>query len=206
MVMIVVNQLDQNSDSWHRWRGAGIGSSDAAKICNLSPYGKARDVYLDKILQKRGRPAKRLFTNSAMRRGTNLEPKIRKYIEGVAKCKLPPVCGYREDYSWCRASFDGYDASKKLIIEIKAPKREDHQNALDGKLPNHYWPQVHHQLLVSEADECWYCSYSDYFEAAQQLAIVKISRKREAEGIAGLLSIEQEFWHAIETETWPIVQ
>jgi putative phage-type endonuclease len=200
---VEIINLDQRSDGWHKWRAAGIGSSDAAKIVNLSPYGKAKDVWLDKCLIRKGKPPIKKMDNSAMARGRRLEPKIVQYVEQLAGCSLPAVCGIREDRPHMRASLDGYNVARKLVIEAKAVKREYHELALAGGIPAVYWPQVHHQLLVSAAPELWYCSFSDYFPDGQQLAVVKVWAEKEAANLKLLLDIEDEFWQWVESGDWP---
>ena len=63
--------------AWLEERRTGLGGSDIAKICNLSKWGSAIDVYLD----KKGK-APEIPTTLRMEIGTDLEPTVtRKFIE-----------------------------------------------------------------------------------------------------------------------------
>ena len=66
-------ELQQNSSEWHAWRHKGIGASDASVA--ISKRGMSRARLLE---EKRGsEPPEDSFTNEAMDRGTELEPKAR---------------------------------------------------------------------------------------------------------------------------------
>ena len=65
-----------------------------------------------------------------------------------------------------------------------------------GVVPNHYVPQVQHQLLVTGCPRLWYVSYSvaKRFGGPEvpSLAIVEVEPDAEVQG--ALLEAEEKFW------------
>ncbi len=195
--------LDQRSADWHTWRAAGLGSSDAAKIAGLSPYGNAKKVWEAKIAILEGRIPEHTPDNSAMARGRRLEPLIIGMYNDKYKARMVPVCVIHDTLDWCRASLDGYDARLDRVIEIKAPGHDDHEGALDGLVPTKYLPQLYHQMLVTGCKEIDYVSYSDYFPLANMFAVVRLERGKELENIQAIEEMETEFWRWVLARHWP---
>jgi hypothetical protein len=104
-----------------------------------------------------------------------------------------PLCVLHDEYDWCRSSLDGWVEELGLGLEIKAPNRDDHRCALDGKVPEKYYPQVLHQLLVTGAVAWHYVSQGDErsFPMAKRLAIVSVTPRREE--LQALLDLEIAF-------------
>ena len=70
--MTLPNKIaDAKTPEWHALRKTGIGASEAAAACGLSPYRTQLDVYLDKTGQ-----LEPVEETDAMRLGTLLEPVI----------------------------------------------------------------------------------------------------------------------------------
>jgi predicted phage-related endonuclease len=69
----------------------------------------------------------------------------------------------------------------KRILEIKCIKAEYHAQALGGKVPDLYWPQVQHQLLVTGLRKLDYWSYSEStkFPLPERVALVEVIPDRE---------------------------
>lgn len=180
-------RLDQGSGDWLRWRESGLGSSDAPVILGVSPWSTTKELFERKL--KIRSPQR---TNSAMQRGKDLEPEIRKIYELLFGYDVEPVCGVHDTIPWLKVSLDGWNESRKIAVEIKAPNKDDHMCALSGKVPEKYIPQCDHQLLVSGAVMLHYISYNPRFPKHQELAVVKHSPIPEA--LKALLEAEKEFW------------
>lgn len=184
-------KLDQGSQDWLRWRETGLGSSDAPIILGVSPWATPKELFERKL--KIRIPQR---TNSAMQRGKDLEPEIRKIYEDLFGYKVEPICGIHDTIPWLKVSLDGWNEERKIAIEIKAPNKDDHLCSLGGKVPEKYLPQCDHQLLVSNGNCLHYISYNPRFPKHEELAIVKHLPNSKA--LEALLEAEKEFWSWIE--------
>lgn len=171
-----VVDLEQGSAAWLGWRAGGIGASDAAVVLGLSPFKTA-----ERLFQELTGQVEPELGNYAMRRGQRLEPVAREEYERRHGIPMPPCCGEHEAMPWVRASFDGLSVMGDLVLEIKWPNWQAHEEALGGRVPEYYWPQVQHQLLVSGAERLHYLSGSQHskFERADRMAIVEVYPDRE---------------------------
>ena len=189
-----VVQLDQKSNDWLLWRQTGLGSSDAAAILGLSKWTTAEELWAQKVGQ-----AENKRNNSAMQRGVRLEPKAREIYEKIMGWKVEPICCVHDQYGWLKASLDGWNSELRLVVEIKAPNKDDHREALNGKVPLHYQPQVDHLLLVSDGLQAHYVSYNPNFKDAEHLAIVPWLPKKDR--LERLFRAESTFWDHVRTRT-----
>lgn len=186
--------LRQGSPEWLAWRSQGVGSSDAAAIVGASPWTTREALLLAKQEALRGAPAQDR-DNWAMARGRRLEPHARASYEGVMGWASPAACAEHAALPWLRASCDGWEPGRRLPLEIKCPGRADHEEALAGRVPAKYLPQVTHLMLVTGATSLHYWSYSDRFPPGLQAALVEVPR-REEECMA-LLDVEAAFWEEV---------
>ena len=187
--------MEQRSPEWLAWRNGGIGSSDAASIVGVSPYKSRASLLREKRKAVRGEaPPQR--DSWAMARGRANEPAVARWCESWFGVSLSQPCGEHDTHPFIRASYDGYEGDPKAgtvtVWEIKCPKREDHLDALAGRVPKHYMPQCSHLLLVSGASLLRYVSFSDFFPRHQHYAVVPM-RPADAE-LGVLLAAELEFW------------
>jgi len=143
------------TNQWHAWRAEGIGASDAPIIMSVSPWNTPYGLW-----EQKTKRVTKDFSNWATDRGNRLEPKARALYEFQTGLSLPATLVVNEQFPFVRASLDGYDAEKGIILELKCPGKEDHDKAVVGKVPEKYWPQVQHQLLACpQAKEVHYVSY-----------------------------------------------
>lgn len=187
-----MEQLEQGSDDWKSWRREGLGSSDAPIIMGESPWMTPFQLWEIKT----GRRVLEDKTNWAQERGNNLEPVARAQYEMLKDLEMPATLVQHKTYPFLRASLDGYNEKEKIILEIKCPGKEDHAEALRGKVPVKYIPQINHQLLVTGADAAHYFS----FDGIRGVLVVV---EPDIEAIKNLLSLELEFWKLIEFDTPP---
>lgn len=191
--------LEQRTPAWLAWRTQGIGSSDAAAILGLSPWKARADLLLEKVEALKGNDIEDR-PNGAMLRGRNLEPFIAEWYEKTFSRKAPAMCAERDGHPFIRASFDGLDLGGRVAVEIKAPRREDHEEALAGRVPEKYLPQCHHQLLVGGLglEALHYVSYGHpkSFAPRKQYAVVVV--RPDPEVLDSLLEFEVEFWDEVE--------
>lgn len=145
--------MEQNSNSWLEWRRQGLGASDAPIVMGISPWTTPFQLWEQKMGFKQSQE------NFATRRGHDLEPKARAMFELESDASFEPKLAVHKDYTWLRASLDGYNEKYNQVLEIKCPGSEDHKRALEGKVPEKYWPQLQHQLLVTGAESVIYYSF-----------------------------------------------
>jgi len=133
-----------------------IGSSDAPVIMKTSPWTTPRQLWQQKLGFL---PQKNM--NDAMYRGKILENEAREKISEILNTKFSPARLFSEKYHFMMANLDGLSECKKMSLEIKCPNAKDHEQAANGKIPNKYYAQLQHQLIVSEHDTMYYLSYSE---------------------------------------------
>lgn len=144
----------QNSDEWLKWRMDGIGASDAPVIMSLSPWKDYDTLLYEKVTR-----AKPPAPHFGMLRGAKLEPVARDIYQRRTYLHFPPVCAEMDDYPFLRASVDGYHAESQTVLEIKCPNQMDHALARTQRVPEKYYAQLQHQLLVTGARWLHYVSY-----------------------------------------------
>lgn len=174
--------MDQRTTDWHKWRALGIGASEAAAIMGVSPYMTIVDLYEQKVGLKPG-----FKGNWATERGNLLEPKARADYELRHEIEAPPALVVHSKYDYLRASLDGYNPERGIVLEIKCPGEKDHKLALEGKVPVHYYPQVQHQLMVTAAQIGHYYSFK-----GERGVLVEV--KPDWDYMQELLRKEIEFW------------
>lgn len=168
-----------------------IGSSDAPAIMGVSSYDTPYSLYIKKIT-KMETP-----DNFAMRRGREREEPARKEFERMTGLIMPAKNNVQsQQYEFMTANFDGMNFEGTELVEIKNVKKEYHQMALNGKVPDEYWPQVQHQLVVAELDRMRYFSYHDVSGA-----IVHVHRDEAY--IKELIEAERIFWDCLQNQTPP---
>jgi putative phage-type endonuclease len=183
---MIKHNLIQGSDEWLKFRKSKIGASDAGYILRLSPWKTANRLWLEKLDLIEKEPS-----NFAMKRGTELEEQARhKYIAMTGINVFPIVCEH-SDYDWMIASMDGLSFDERHAVEIKCPGRKDHALALDGKVPEKYYPQLQHQLAVLNLDNIDYFSFD-----GEHGVIIKIERNEEY--INNLIEKEKEFYRCMQ--------
>lgn len=177
---------------WLAWRRAGIGASDAPIIMGVSPWSTPYKLWCEKTSQT---PPVDEY-NWATERGNELEPMARADYELMYGLDMPVVLAAHAEYPFLRASLDGYNAEQKIILEIKCPGAADHLSAAEGKVPDKYFPQLQHQLLVTGAAKVHYYSFD-----GRKAHLVEVLPDHSY--IQTLLEKELAFWKFVTDKTPP---
>jgi putative phage-type endonuclease len=177
--------LKQGTQEWLNWRMEGIGSSDVPAILGVSPWKTYQELVMQKAHRMAGGPP-----NAAMRRGSELEPKIRELYQRQSYLYLPDAAFEHSEYRFMRASLDGFNDENNVAFEAKAPNKYDHFSAVNGEVPEKYIPQCQHILLVSEADQLHYVSHWN-----NENAVVLV--KPDPDYHQMLIEKESEFWEKV---------
>jgi len=185
--------MPQEGAEWLAWRKSGVGGSDCSVLMGVNPWTTEAELRAKKL----GTEIEN-YENERMARGKRLEPIVRSAYVDLTGLNMTPVCVEHKNYSWFKASLDGLSDCKKIILEIKCPNDRAHNEALRGWVPKYYYPQVQHQLGVTEADILHYVSYSDAprFKPHERFALVEIRPNEKY--IRELFLKEQEFVQSLE--------
>lgn len=180
--MKVIN-LVQGSQEWLEFRRMGIGASDAPCIMGVgfqTPY----QLYKNKI------QGKEIPVNEYMQRGKENEAKALGTFSSMTGLKMVPKVVISSQYEWQYASLDGISHDHQAIVEIKCPGMKDHSSALNGRVPEKYYPQLQHQLCVTNLQKAFYFSFD-----GKDGVIVEI--ERDDDYIEKMLKKELEFYEAM---------
>lgn len=157
--------LQIGSKEWLEFRRTKIMASDAPIIMGVSPWCSPRQLYFKKL------NGTEQIVTPAMQRGIRLESEAREKFEEMTGHFVWPEIHQHPDYHFMAATFDGIN-DKGVLVEIKVPNRKDHEDALGGKVPEKYYPQVQHQMHVAGVFSMFYFSYSP--EHAFPCALVRV--------------------------------
>lgn len=182
----------QDSPAWRTWRGKGLGSSDAAVLLGWSPWKTA-----DQLLQEKlglWTPEFGSRQRSAMERGKELEPVIRRWYEKREGALFPDAIATDAEHEFMRASFDGINRDVARVIEIKAPNAKDHEAARMGFVTDKYLAQVQWLLMIARIGRCDYISYgaNDTYAVVEVMACPETQKELRARALA--------FWAAVEAK------
>lgn len=184
-------ELIQGTPEWVAWRRGKIGSSDVGAILLESEYSTPYEVWKNKT----GR-AQEKESNWAMTRGSEWEDRVRALYELTHDVDLPPAILQHPDLPWAAVSLDGYSEEQGLVLEIKYPGQEKHEQAKIGKVPRCYIGQVQYQLFVSGAKRAHYASFN-----GENLAVVEVLP--DYAYWERMLKELTAFWKLVETDTPP---
>lgn len=181
----------ESREDWLVWRQKGLGSSDAPVVMLASPWKTPYQLWQEKT----GQEVKHQENTYILDKGHAMEPKARALYEIMDNTSYPPV-NMQHDVEFLRASLDGYNEEKNIILEIKYAGKEDHENAANGIVPEKYYWQLQHQLLVSGAQMVKYISFDgSTINVVEVLPDTKDQKKLFKELL--------KFWNLVETKEEP---
>lgn len=173
--------MEQGSTEWHELRRRSIGASDAPVIMRTSPWKTPYTLWQEKMGLSPGQTV-----NRAMERGIAMEKEARLKLSLMLELQLRPCVLQHDTDSWMIASMDAMSFDKKIAAEIKCPGETDHQIAMGGQVPQKYYAQLQHQMVVAELEEIYYWSWSGFHGA-----LVKIIR--DDKYIRKMIELERAF-------------
>lgn len=197
-------QIESRTD-WLKWRKQGIGGSDMPIVLGLSPWSTPLKLYEEKLSEEI-----KENSNYQTELGNEAETKIRSLFELMHGKEFPPALCVMEEHSFLRTSLDGRSECKTEIIEIKLSGKDDYESAKVGKVPDKYYPQVQHNLMVSGAEICYFMSYpfSEYESKRhgplvwENLAVVQVGADKNYQSM--LIREGIKFWDHILKKKPPI--
>lgn len=200
-----------NRESWLNWRHKGLGSSDAAVIMGVSRFKLYEQLLIEKATGFTGEDQSNAYIKD---RGNKIEVQVREYLEKKYNQPLAAMNCYMTHFPFLKASLDCATPDRKTIFEIKLlsvfnPDKPNLEAAgykkwvaagVQNKVPDDYYPQIQHQLMITGADKCVFVGYKevkgDLVVTEDKLAIVSV--KPDKEYISQLIRKEFEFW--LQTE------
>lgn len=183
--------IEQGSAEWLEMRRGKIGASDAPKIMGVSPWGTALQLWQEKVGLRE--PQKR---NAAMQYGIDREASARELFNRRSGATMKPEVKVHPLYDWMMASYDGLSEDGKRGLEIKHCGKLDWHHASNGKVPEHYYPQLQHQIEVGGLDMVYYMSVH-----GEEHAIIEVLPDRDY--IMDLVAKELVFWECMESFIQP---
>jgi putative phage-type endonuclease len=186
-----LNTIDliQGSQDWIEYRKKGIGASDAASIMGVG-FSTPLELWKEKL----GLVTKEVTTR--MQRGTDLEPLAREAFINEMGVFVAPAVIESKEYPWMFASVDGLSYDGKILVEIKCPNSKDHALAMQGLIPEKYFPQLQHQMLVLNLQMMYYFS----FDGSQGARVLVYA---DSEYQHTLIAKEREFYKKLITFEQP---
>jgi putative phage-type endonuclease len=177
--------IKQNTPEWLELRKNYIGASDAPPIMGVSPYQTSYQLWEEKL--EIASPKEQTW---AMKKGHEIEENARLELERQTNLFFLPEVKFHPSIPWMMASLDAIDVEARHIGEIKFANKEDHACAKKGNVPEKYFPQLQHQLEVSQVEMGYYLSFNEDY------ALVKVYRNDIY--IKQLIEKEKAFWECVQ--------
>ena len=198
-------ELTQKSDEWLKWRNGGLTATDARVILGLDPEKTPYSLWCEKT----GRLAvKDLSVVPAVRYGIEHEEVARELYNERFNDLVTPVCGQWETDSGFKASFDGIDLNGNPV-EFKCPLpggkplADIVANKEKSEAYKQYYPQVQHQLLVSDKSFGHLVFFEEKPEGSDVPALYVFRIERDEKMIRDILTKGREFLKHLKDDTPP---
>ena len=192
---------------WLEQRKKGIGASEAGIILGLSPYKTNVDLWREKVGLIE---AEDISDKPQVKYGNDAEPLLRalftidnpQFTVSYTEFKI----FWSDKHPFLFATLDGelFDDDRNGVLEIKTTeiKNSNQWAAWDGRIPDHYYAQVCHQLIATGYDfsvlkaqikhKGGITTRQYHFEADNLI-----------DDMAYLLEAEKRFWQYVEQKKEP---
>ncbi len=203
-------EAEQRSEMWYAARAGRVTGSRAADVLAKIKTGEAaarRDYRLQLAVERITGTTMDTngFVSAEMQRGIDSEPAARARLEAFAGYLIRDTGFLSHDSMMVGCSLDGDVDNFEGIIELKAPKSTTHVGYLRaGVLPSAYVPQVTHNLWVSGATWCDFCSFDDRLPSGLDWFHVRVYAKDL--DIAGYAESVQRFLAEVSVEADELTQ
>ena len=170
--------VPQGSPAWHAARASHFCASEAPAMLGVSKYMTRTELL---TLKKTGiaaevDPAKQRLFDA----GHQAEAAARPIAEAIIGQELYPVVGTREINGLpLLASLDGQIMDETIIWENKLYNESLAQACAAGELEPHYWAQLEHQLIVSQADTALFTTSDGTPERTAQTWYKSVPERRQ---------------------------
>lgn len=186
-IQVQILDIEQGSNTWLELRKTKITASDAPIIDGASHFKTKIQLFNEKIGLTTS------YQTDRMRRGLELEPIARELFSLKTGICVHPKVIVKD---WQLASLDGISECGKYLVEIKCAGKHDHDLALHGRVPSHYYPQLQHQMYVCNLDTMFYFS----FDGVDGVALEVL---RDDEYLKELNRKEYDFFSCLQNKVAP---
>jgi putative phage-type endonuclease len=176
-----MSELIQQTDEWRKVRRTKIGASDAPVIMGVSPWITPYHLWQEKLNMISEKES-----TAAMKHGIQREERARQEFINQTGLEMKPDVLFKGEFMM--ASLDGITPDRQHILEIKCPGIHTHAKTKSGDVPEHYYPQLQHQLEVCGLDMVHYFSFLN----SEDTVLIKVYR--DDKYIKKMVSLEKEFW------------
>lgn len=186
MTRFTVIDAEQRSPEWFAARAGRLTGSRACDMLARIRAGEAaarRDYRMQLAIERiTGRTLDSDgFVSKDMQRGVDLEPAARAAYEAETGLIVRNTGFLQMTDFMAGCSLDGDVEDFRGIVEFKCPKSTTHVGYLKSReVPNDYLAQVTHNLWVSGAEWCDFCSYDDRMPEGLQFIRIRVERNTTA--------------------------
>lgn len=150
---MIISKTQQQTPEWLEERKGKVTGTTAGGLFIASDT-----LLIELLVSATGDELPEVYVNSAMERGTELEPEARIELEAYTGFKFNEVgfCTH-DEIKLLGISPDGITDSGTVMCEIKCPEAKKHiATCLDGKIPKDNQDQCLHYFTVNEKLETLY--------------------------------------------------
>ncbi len=196
MNFYLVDDIEQGTAKWLKWRKGVIGASEAAIIMGENRW-KGRQQLID---EKRGL-VEPFSGNAATREGHVLEEHARRELEKKYRQNLNATIVQDVFEPFLAASLDAINTSNDQIYEIKCGARSYEMVERSRKVPSYYVAHVQHILMVTQMESMIFAAYRPQeplitFEVYRNDSYIRELRRKEKDFIKEL----ESHGHKIQSE------
>lgn len=187
---IVSFKEGQKGRDWLEWRRMGVGASDISVLMGTNPYQTPKELWDIKCgFQSEEK------VNFAMQRGIDAEPKARKWVEKNLDLNLKPVCIVHPKNAHFKASLDGFDFEKRVLVEIKSPSSKKIQELAfkHHRVPDYWLHQVQWQAFLCEPTETYIAVWNFDKKECEVITIFPSRRIQER-----MVEVANKFWKNVQ--------
>lgn len=173
---------DQRSPEWVTARLGRLTASRASDmLATLKGGGEGagrRNLRAALVLERlTGKSQESGFVSAAMQAGIDREPDALLWYEAISGQIVQRTGFIAHDDLLAGASLDGHIGDFEGLVEAKSPIPATHLEYLrTGIVPKDYRDQVTHQLWITGAQWCDWCSFNPDFPESLRCKIVRILR------------------------------
>ncbi len=210
--------LKDKSEEWLLNRKKGIGGSDVASILGVSKYKSAYELYME----KKGNTVHHI-TNEAIEKGNRMEAPLidlffAKYKD-YQKVDTKNISLKSKKYDFMMASLDSAfidEQEKKCILEIKTTTiqntkmrkewgyYDDYKEEYIELIPQQYYCQVLHYLVVTGFDKAIVYAHLDYAYKDDSEVITRVIHREDVlSDMEYIVKNEKKFWDDFENNIPP---
>lgn len=157
-----------NYNDWVQDRidNPSIGASMSASILGFNPYQSAVDIWEQLVFKNHEKE-----DNLAMYLGREMEPIVKKLFMDRTGLKVVADNKIRIDkeFDYLTTNLDGVVVGEQIPVEYKTTAKP-----WSGEIPDNYFVQLQHQMMVTNAPSVYFCSLSMGFQ--KQLVVEKYDR------------------------------